>query len=249
MRLTRHLRYSNVASTLALFVALGGGVSYAATTPAPNSVGSAQLKRNAVTSAKLHGRAVTSAKLARGAVDSAAVRDGTLRAADFAPGQLTTGAQGEKGEKGEKGDTGIAGAKGDAGPAGPAGSVAMLARMNGIPHTGTQQVTFGSPAGSSTAATAEDGVSMVSPDVALTASDLVVDITNAVLNNSARRFTLRVAGADTPLSCTIGRFNTTCNSAEKVTVPPRTLISIKSDRPANFNSDPTDARIAFQLTR
>jgi hypothetical protein len=243
MRLTRHLRYSNVASTLALFVALGGGVSYAATTLAPNSVGSAQLKRNAVTSAKLHGRAVTSAKLARGAVDSAAVRDGTLRAADFAPGQLTTGAQGEKGE------TGVAGAKGDAGPAGPAGSVAMLARINGIPHTGTQEVTFGSPAGGSTAATAEDSVSMVSPDVALTASDLVVDITNAVLNNSARRFTVRVAGADTPLSCTIGRFSTTCNSAEKVTVPPRTLISIKSDRPANFNSDPTDARIAFQLTR
>jgi hypothetical protein len=246
MRLARHLRYSNVASTLALFIALGGGVSYAATTLAPNSVGSAQIKRQAVTSAKIRGGAVTSAKLAPGAVDSAAVRDGALRAADFAPGQLAAGAQGEKGEKG---DPGVAGAKGDAGPQGPAGSVAMLARINGIPFTGTQQVTFGSPAGSSTAATAEGSVSMVSPDAALTASDLVVNITTPVLNNSARRFTLRVAGADTPLNCTIGRFNTVCNSAAKVTVPPRSLISIKSDRPADFNTDATDARIAFQLTQ
>ena len=149
----------------------------------------------------------------------------------------------------EKGDPGVAGAKGDAGPVGPAGSVAMLARINGIPHTGTQQVTFGLSRRQLDGRHGRGQRPAMPPNVALTASDLVVDITSAVLNNSARRFTLRVAGADTPLSCTIGRFNTTCHSAEKVTVPPRTLISIKSDRPATFNSDPTDARIAFQLTR
>lgn len=46
------LSYSNVVATLALFVALGGA-SYAATTLAPNSVGTAQLRRGAVSASKL----------------------------------------------------------------------------------------------------------------------------------------------------------------------------------------------------
>jgi hypothetical protein len=90
---------------------------------------------------------------------------------------------------------------------------------------------------------------MVSPNVALTASDLVVSTTTAVNNNSARRFTLRIAGADTTLNCTIPRFTTACSSAAEVTVPPQSLISIKSDRPADFNTIATDARIAFQLVQ
>jgi hypothetical protein len=44
--------YANVASTLALVVALGG-TGYAATTLAPHSVGTKQLKDGAVTSAKV----------------------------------------------------------------------------------------------------------------------------------------------------------------------------------------------------
>ena len=72
---------------------------------------------------------------------------------------------------------------------------------------------------------------MISPGIAVTASDLAVSLTVQVNNNSARRFTLRVDGADTALSCTMGSFGTACTSAATVTVPPRSLLSIKSDRP------------------
>jgi hypothetical protein len=51
-RLRRHLSYANVAATLALFVALGGG-AYAATQLPPKSVGTKQLKDRAVTPVKL----------------------------------------------------------------------------------------------------------------------------------------------------------------------------------------------------
>jgi hypothetical protein len=56
----RKLTYANVASTLALFVALGGS-AFAATHLAKNSVGTAQLKANAVTGAKVRDGSLTGA--------------------------------------------------------------------------------------------------------------------------------------------------------------------------------------------
>ena len=50
-----HLTYANVASTLALVLALGG-VGYAATSLPAGSVGTKQLKTGAVTSPKVHDR-------------------------------------------------------------------------------------------------------------------------------------------------------------------------------------------------
>ncbi len=51
----RRLTYANVASTLALVLALGG-VGYAATSLPADSVGTRQLKTGAVTSPKVHDR-------------------------------------------------------------------------------------------------------------------------------------------------------------------------------------------------
>ncbi len=100
-RITEHLTYANVMSTLAAFVALGG-VSYAAVTLPKNSVGSAQLKNNAVTSAK--------------------IKNGAVRASDLARGLLKAGPTGRKGDTGAtgaKGDAGLQGIQGATGPAGP----------------------------------------------------------------------------------------------------------------------------------
>ena len=58
-----------------------------------------------------------------------------------------------------------------------------------------------------------------------------------------------MGGQDTALSCTIGSFGGSCSSNASVPVPPNSQLSIKSDRPADFNADGTDARIAFQLTQ
>jgi Collagen triple helix repeat (20 copies) len=108
------LTYANVIATLALFLALGGGGAWAATTVAGNSIGTAQLKNRAVTAKK--------------------VSYGTLLAKDFKRGQLPTagptgpmgpagpqGALGPKGSAGEPGERGPRGAKGDTGEAGPGG--------------------------------------------------------------------------------------------------------------------------------
>lgn len=56
---TSRLSYANVASTLALVVALGGGGAAVAAGVAKNSVGTKQLKANAVTSAKVKNDSLT----------------------------------------------------------------------------------------------------------------------------------------------------------------------------------------------
>jgi hypothetical protein len=106
-RISSHLSYGNVMSSIALFLAVGG-VSFAATTLPRNSVGTAQLRS--------------------GAVNGAKVTDRSLRAADFARGQLVPGPQGPPGPRGPSGDgpapqgpAGSAGAPGAPGAAGPAG--------------------------------------------------------------------------------------------------------------------------------
>jgi hypothetical protein len=69
--------YANIVSTLALFVALGGG-AYAATALPANSIGSAQLRRNAVVNAKIRNNAVTGAKILNNSVTGADIKESTL---------------------------------------------------------------------------------------------------------------------------------------------------------------------------
>lgn len=76
-KLLSRLSYANVASTLALFLALGG-VSYAAVKLPRNSVGAKQLKKNAVTSIKIKNRAVKATKIAANAVTGFHVAESTL---------------------------------------------------------------------------------------------------------------------------------------------------------------------------
>lgn len=64
------LAYSNVVSTLALFLALTGGVVYAA-----EKVGTKSLKRHSVAAQKIAPEAVKEGKLLDGAVSTAKVRD------------------------------------------------------------------------------------------------------------------------------------------------------------------------------
>jgi hypothetical protein len=77
------LTYSNVISTLCLFLLIGGGTAFAASQLAKKSVGTKQLKSNAVTSAKIKKNAVTSAKIKSGAVNGEKVADGSLTGADI----------------------------------------------------------------------------------------------------------------------------------------------------------------------
>jgi hypothetical protein len=65
--------YAGTVSTLALFVALGGGAYAAGALPA-HSVGSRQLKKNAVTRTAIKSNAVNGAKVADGSLTGADIR-------------------------------------------------------------------------------------------------------------------------------------------------------------------------------
>lgn len=107
------LTYANVMSTIAVFVALGGG-AYAAVKLPKNSVGAKQIRKNAVTSAK--------------------VKNGSLTKSDFKKGSIPAGPQGLQGPQGVPGQPG---AQGPAGPTGPKGADApgttLFARLADVP--------------------------------------------------------------------------------------------------------------------
>jgi hypothetical protein len=84
------LTYSNVVSTLCLFLLLGGGAALAAGKLGKNSVGTKQLKANSVTEAKIKNEAVTEAKIRKEAVTATQVKTGSLTGANIAGGSIGT---------------------------------------------------------------------------------------------------------------------------------------------------------------
>jgi hypothetical protein len=87
-RLRSKLTYSNVISTVCLFLLVGGGTAFAAGHLAKNTVGAKQLKSNAVTAAKLKDGAVTGAKIKGGAVDGSKLAPGSVGGSNLAPGAV-----------------------------------------------------------------------------------------------------------------------------------------------------------------
>jgi hypothetical protein len=100
--LRAHLTYANVVSSLCLFLLLGTGVAWAATTLTSNSVGAAHIKANAVGASEIK----------KSAVGGSEVKNGSLKAVEFAPGVLLQGAQGQPGQNGEAGQPGQPGQNG-----------------------------------------------------------------------------------------------------------------------------------------
>ncbi|HEX5762863.1 MAG TPA: hypothetical protein VFY04_07065 [Solirubrobacterales bacterium] len=87
--LRSHLSYANVASTLALLLALGMGSAYAANQLAPKSVGERQLRPGAVTADKLRKHAVTAPKLKAGAVKQGKIANGAVSGPKIANGAVS----------------------------------------------------------------------------------------------------------------------------------------------------------------
>lgn len=85
----RHLTYSNVIASLALFIALGG-ISWAAATAPKNSVASKSIKKNAVTNAKIKNNAVNSRKIKSSSILSSDVKNDALTGVDINEGTLGT---------------------------------------------------------------------------------------------------------------------------------------------------------------
>ena len=83
MRDRPRLTYANVASTLALFLALGGGVAYAA-----DKIHSRDIGPGAVRTANVFKRAIVSGKLALGAVRSNQIADGAVGSKQIGNGEV-----------------------------------------------------------------------------------------------------------------------------------------------------------------
>jgi hypothetical protein len=88
-KLRKHLTYSNVMSTIAVFLVIGGASAFAASHLGKNSVGSKQLKKNSVTAAKIKAIAVTEAKIKDGAVTEAKIKDGAVTTKKVANDAIT----------------------------------------------------------------------------------------------------------------------------------------------------------------
>lgn len=84
------ITYSNVVSTLCLFLLIGGGTAFAANQLAARSVGAKQLKKSAVTTAKLKKNAVTTAKLKAKAVTAAKIKEDAIIGGKIADGAIVT---------------------------------------------------------------------------------------------------------------------------------------------------------------
>ena len=77
----KRLSYANVVATIALFLALSGGVVWAA-----GKVGSKSLKANAVTAGKIRRNAVTNAKIRSSAVTAPKIKSGAVDFTKLASG-------------------------------------------------------------------------------------------------------------------------------------------------------------------
>jgi len=109
------LTYANVTSTLALFLALGGG-AYAATSLPARSVGTTQLKSSAVTRAKIKRSAVNGSKVANESLTGADIKEATLGVVPLAAQATALARVTYKGAPGA--------VPGDVNPAAPTGPVA-----------------------------------------------------------------------------------------------------------------------------
>jgi hypothetical protein len=78
-----HFTYSNVMSSIAVFLILGGATAFAANQLGKKTVGAKQLKVNAVTTAKIKKEAVSKKKIKKNAVDGSKVKDGSLTGSDI----------------------------------------------------------------------------------------------------------------------------------------------------------------------
>lgn len=156
---------SMVVACLALGVALSGTAVAASVALAPNSVGTAQLKRNAVTSIK--------------------VRNGSLLRGDFKAGQLPAGPPGPTGPAGPAGAAGAAGpsdayARFVPGPVAVPAAPTTLASLT-IPQAGKYVVTAKAYVSGAAAATAlcrlvagTDQDSALGSGIAFTLASIVV---------------------------------------------------------------------------
>jgi hypothetical protein len=106
-QIRRHLTYSNVMSSLAVFLILGGATAFAAI----KKVGANEIKANSIKTGKIVKEAVTSGKLKNGAVTESKIADGAVTTNKIA-NDAVTGAKVNEGTLGQVPSAATAGSVG-----------------------------------------------------------------------------------------------------------------------------------------
>jgi hypothetical protein len=146
------LTYANTMSTLAVFIALGGG-AYAATSLPRNSVGTAQLRSNAVGASEIR----------QGAVRSSEIHDRSVTLRDISVSARAT----LRGAQGPVGPAGVAGtayrAAVNAGGGTPAGNAKSVRHTGGNEYTVQFDRDVGACVYSATLAAVQNGPTLEQP--------------------------------------------------------------------------------------
>lgn len=214
-KLTKHLTYANVVSSICLFIVLGGS-AYAATRLTANSVRSVHIKNGQVKNSDLAANAVSSDK----------VRNGSLDFDDFAPGEIPAGPKGDKGDAGAKGDQGAKGDAGQPGTPGAAGSPAasmVMGRVDDLATCTDADPLFYPSGRTPSCVTTTDAAAELSPNATVVLRDLNVRVATAPGAGESREFRIVAvspASVVTFLGCTISESDTTCSSTGTLTVAP-----------------------------
>jgi len=227
--MTRSFSFSNVISVIALFVALGG-VGYAALVGSDGVVHACAKKTNGAA------RIVKAGKKCK-ASESV----------------LTWNQKGQQGDKGAKGDDGAKGATGAAGTAGAAGApgVAGTPGTNGTNGMGlTSGATFfqggsarfAAPSGETSAQPSEAFMQVLTPNHAITISELAAK--TDISPGAAVSIQFSLDGAPSGPICTMSTAATLCAPSGTLSVPAHSLLSIK----ITGGTGGTNPNIAFSYT-
>ena len=227
-RLRRHVTYSSVMSTVAVFIALGG-ISYAAIRLPPNSVGTKQLRAKAVTLKKINPKARK---------------------------KLTSGKTGARGLQGPQGPQGLQGPAGAPGADGASGAALLTGLATGVPSWTSGSVLRRVPVtghGDASVSNVLADVASLSPARTLVARDISVRVENDLPVGGSTTVALLVNSAlseasplPTQLSCSVvgtaGSSDRTCSAPGPITIPADSFMWIRVTNSAGATtSDPATA--------
>ncbi|HJS94996.1 MAG TPA: hypothetical protein VJ741_12090 [Solirubrobacteraceae bacterium] len=157
------------------------------------------------------------------------------------------GQPGPQGPQGPKGDPGPQGDTGPQGPAGPDAGTVLTGRINALATVLPRD--NGSPSGTSTGNFDPAAVSYRTPNHALIAQDLSVELTAAPGAGAGRTFVLYVNGSASDLSCQILDNATSCTSTTTAAIPANSDIVISDNTSFPFAIPAAaDALFGLRLT-
>jgi hypothetical protein len=206
------LTFANVASALALFVALGGAALAASSIVAGDgTISACYSKRNGAV------RLVKKGHKCKASEKSVAWNQKGSR-----------GLAGAAGKDGAKGTSGTNGTNGSNGTNGTNGTNGFGATWGAAP-TGAAATRFAPPNGAGTVSGTESGTGVIalSPNRTITLSEFAARLDGPLGGGATATITLRVNVADSTISCAIVDPATSCTSSNSVSIPARTPFDIR----------------------